>query len=179
MLPLLPPCLQMLSARIDAAQQAAQLAAPDEMPVVRDSLSRLHLVSRRQQPVSWAVEAGEAGAPAESAHECASASPTPLLTAACLQVRCHNSFDFLAALCTLRPRLDALAGSPAGLACLLIDNVAAHYYLDRAARGAPAGAAANAYAPCCRGCSSHGCGCHASHLLLPSSRPLEHTISPY
>jgi hypothetical protein len=54
---LLAPCLQMLSARIDAAQQAAQLVAPDEMPVVRDSLSRLHLVSGRQP-----AQAGRRGA---------------------------------------------------------------------------------------------------------------------
>jgi len=55
------------------------------------------------------------------------------------QVRCHSSFELLASLRTLGPTLDALAAAPGGLACLLIDNVAAFHYLDKAARGAPAG----------------------------------------
>ncbi|PRW59359.1 DNA repair XRCC2-like protein isoform X1 isoform A [Chlorella sorokiniana] len=54
-------------------------------------------------------------------------------------VRCHSSYELLASLHTLRPTLDALAAAPGGLACLLIDNVAAFHYLDKAARGAPAG----------------------------------------
>lgn len=59
---------------------------------------------------------------------------------AILQIRCHSSYELLASLRTLRPTLDALAAAPGGLACLLIDNVAAFHYLDKAARGAPAGA---------------------------------------
>lgn len=55
-------------------------------------------------------------------------------------MRCHSSYELLAALRTLRPTLDALCAAPGGLACLLIDNVAAFHYLDKAARGAPAGA---------------------------------------
>lgn len=58
-------------------------------------------------------------------------SPTPAL-----QVRCHSSFEFLAALKVLKPTLRHLKAS--GLAALLIDNIAAYYYLDRAARGAAA-----------------------------------------
>ena len=94
----------------------------------------------------------------------------------CLQVRCHSSFDFLAALRTLRPKLDALAGSPAGLACVLIDNVAAHYYLDRAARGAPAGAACSRRRPkalwplllmlCLQLCAHPAHACPTTPLLL-------------
>jgi len=66
--------------------------------------------------------------------------PAPTLPCSSLtQVRCSSSFEFLAALCTLRPLLDQLASAPGGLACLLIDNVAAYHYLDRVARGPPAG----------------------------------------
>ncbi|PSC75347.1 elongation factor Ts [Micractinium conductrix] len=54
-------------------------------------------------------------------------------------VRCHSSFELLASLRTLRPLLDRLSAAPGGLACLLLDNVAAHHWLDRAARGPPAG----------------------------------------
>ncbi|KAI3439111.1 hypothetical protein D9Q98_001520 [Chlorella vulgaris] len=63
-------------------------------------------------------------------------------------VRCHSSFELLAALRVLLQgqALQALAASEAGLACLLLDNVAAHYYLDRAGRGAPAAGTAAAAA---------------------------------
>lgn len=55
------------------------------------------------------------------------------------QVRCASSFELLASLRTVRPLLDQLAASPGGLACLLLDNVAAYHWLDRAARGPRAG----------------------------------------
>lgn len=61
--------------------------------------------------------------------------PTPEIP----QVRCTSSFELLASLRTIRPLLDQLAASPAGLACLLVDNVAAFHWLDRAARGPRAG----------------------------------------
>ena len=56
------------------------------------------------------------------------------------QVRCHSSFDFLASLAVARPVLAHLAAH-GGIRCVLVDNIAAYYYLDRVGRGPSAAAA--------------------------------------
>ncbi|KAL4434432.1 hypothetical protein ABPG75_000873 [Micractinium tetrahymenae] len=89
--------MEMLDCQMNAAQVAAGVAVPEELPVIHDCLTRFHVVC------------------------------------------CTSSFEFLASLRTIQPLLDQLAASPGGLACLLIDNVAAFHWLDRAARGPPAG----------------------------------------
>ena len=51
-------------------------------------------------------------------------------------ISCPSSFHFLAALKILKPFAATLA-QQSGLAAVLVDNVAAHYYLDRTVKGPP------------------------------------------
>lgn len=73
-----------------------------------------------------------------------------------LQVRCASSFELLASLRTIHPLLDRLSASPGGLACLLIDNIAAFHWLDKVARGPVAGR--------CRGPGWGGVGWGGVHV---------------
>lgn len=84
-----------------------------------------------------------AGAPGSPCDLSARAEPMVRTALARLHVaRCHGSFGFLAALKAARPTLRALAASPDASrpVALMVDNAAAYWYVDRAARGAAAAA---------------------------------------
>lgn len=58
-------------------------------------------------------------------------------------VTCPSSFHLLAALKTVKPTATALARR-GGVAAVLVDNVAAHYYLDRTVKAGAPGAGGSA-----------------------------------
>jgi hypothetical protein len=53
-------------------------------------------------------------------------------------VRCPTSFHFLAALKVARPAAARMAGE-GGVGAVLVDNLTAHYYRDKGARGGGGG----------------------------------------
>lgn len=85
--------IQVLDAKIQAAQQAQQRHTTHDSHVLEDCLHRFHLM------------------------------------------QCHSSFQLLAALKVMKPVLTSLQ-SKGGVSLLLIDNVAAFFWLDKAIRPA-------------------------------------------
>eukprot|EP00887_Chlorella_sp_A99_P000609 scaffold5.g609.t1 len=126
---------QVLEGRLQAAVAAARRhsngAQRDRFldATISDSVARLFVASR----------AHERRASPASALACA--PPQSLLLVLLLApgcVRCHSSFEYLAALRAAAPLLRGIQGRGGRLSALMIDNVAAHYSVDKAARGAAA-----------------------------------------